>query len=265
MSLSFFYNKHSGSGEIHGNQMGGYLKAKLNPKTVNEDDVCVYIKHVPLDTVKAKSHYVSVIDGDTLIPRLQDRPELNVIAMSRTGEKLLTRKLKRNVLFIPEHHCNFENYKRTRKVVNTVGAIGCLKGFDHDLLKVKKRFEAMGMVFRWNGDYKTRQDVVEFYKKIDIQICWRPHIKGDHAQLHNPLKLANAGSFGIPTVSYPESNFITEFNDCFFPAFSIDELFDIVEMLRDDFDMYERMSTKVCRKSEEYHIERVSKLYGQLI
>ncbi|MFK5282474.1 hypothetical protein ACI3PL_23225, partial [Lacticaseibacillus paracasei] len=62
----------------------------------------------------------------------------------------------------------------------------------------------MGLEWRFCNHYSKRRYVVDFYKEIDIQISFRPHHPRGIILHMNPLKLSNAGSFGIPTVGFPE-------------------------------------------------------------
>jgi hypothetical protein len=260
--ISFFYGNY-GAGEIRGRQMGEYLKAKLNPTAGYENDVCVYVKMLPPNGIPNHS-YVDVVDGVGIVPWLQKHSNCGVITTSLTGWKYLKDKVKQEVFFIPENHCNYDRELRRRDKVTTVGVIGNKKGFAIPLDEAAKRLRKIGLTLYTCDSYKSRQDVVNFYKTIDIQICWRPHVKGAHAQLHNPLKLANAASFGIPTVAWPEDNFVVEFDGAFFPAYTVDDLFRFVGELKDEPRMYEHLAKMGLEKAEKYHIEHVAKMYEEL-
>jgi hypothetical protein len=260
--ISFFFNK-TGSGEIRGRQIGTYLGARLNPQEGYEDDVCIYVKMQPPVHYPKKS-FVDVVDGCGLVGWCKEHPSCGVISTSLTGQRYLSEVLKKKVVFIPEHHCNFERELRPDRSVTTVGVIGVMKGFNLDPEETRLRFLKEGMNFVWTEDFTTRGDVIDFYRGIDIQICWRPHVKGMHAQLHNPLKLANAASFGIPTVSYGEDNYRAEFELCFFPVYTVDDLFRFTLELRDEPRLYKHLAEVGLKKAEEYHIEKVAKYYEEL-
>jgi len=260
--ISFFFNPY-GAGEIDGRQIGEFLQAKLNPTAGYQDDICIYVKCQPPECLPEHS-YVNIVDGVGLIGWLLRHPRVGVIATSKTAQEYLIEVLDRDVQFIPEHHCNCERDKRTREEITTVGMIGNIKGFDCDLEYAKKRFNDIGMKFIWKSNYSNRFDVINFYKKIDIQINWRPHVSGVHAKLHNPLKLANAASFGIPTVSYPEENYVKEFSGYFLAPDKIEDLFDEVTILKNRPEYHQAYSELLLKKAEQYHIENVTKLYRQL-
>lgn len=258
--ISFFFQE-KGAGLIDGRQIGEYLGAKLNPREGYEEDVCIFVKQIPPEGFPAIS-YVNVVDGVGLIPWIAQHPSVGIIVTSLTAQSFLARKLRRDdIVFIPEHHCNYSREKRTRIEVTTVGMIGNIKGFNYDLRQAAERFEGVDLKFVWKTNYSKREDVVDFYKGIDIQVNWRPHVKGTHAQLHNPLKLANAGSFGIPTVSYAEDNYEEEFRGYFYSVRDIDQLFKIVGCMKDNPSMYKSYADLSMIKSEYYHIENVARMY----
>ena len=261
--LSFFFLE-KGAGLIDGRQIGEFLGAKLNPTDGFEDDICIYVKCQPPENFP-KYSYINIVDGVGLIPWIKSHPQIGVIVTSITAKKYLSEILnKSDVKFIPEHHCNYERFKRSKKEINTVGVIGNQKGFDYDIQETSKQFREIGFEFKYCGNYKNRFDVINFYQTIDIQINWRPHVTGAHAKLHNPLKLANAASFGIPTVSYTEENYVEEFGGYFVEAEEIDEIFLRTKMLQDFPLIYETYSDLLLKKSEEYHIENVANLYRGL-
>lgn len=260
--ISFFYGK-GGSGEIRGRQIGEYLGARLNPTEGYEDDVCIYVKHVPIGPLPKRT-YIDIVDGIGMLRWLaENHHDLGVIATSKTAKIFLSKFLKRDVIFIPEHNCNYDRAVRTRQKIETVGTIGTKGGFE--IPDIAKRLKAVGLSFVGCYDYGSREDVVNFYKEIDIQVCFRPSVVGSHASLHNPLKLANACSFGIPTVAYPEENFEGEFRFDYLAASSPSALVNLVDFVASDSGAYELLSRKGIVKAENYHIERVAELYAKLV
>jgi len=259
--ISFFYGNY-GSGEIRGKQMGTFLGAKLNPEDNYKDDVCIYVKQQPPENFPLKS-YLDIVDGVGLIPWIKNHPNCGVITTSFTGKRFLENNISQKPVYIPENHCNYRNDKRTRKEIKRVGGIGELKGFGIPFEVVKEELNKKGLEFVFCDNYKSRNEVCEFYKSIDIQVCWRPHVKGAHAQLHNPLKLANACSFGIPTVSYPEDNFVAEFKDIFIEAPTIEDFFDSIFLLQDE-SIYDYYSEKGIEAAKKYHIKNVKEYYEAL-
>ena len=77
------------------------------------------------------------------------------------------------------------------------------------------------------------------------------------------LKLANASSFGIPTVAFPEEVFVNEFDGCFVPVHTPEELIRGVRELM-DISVYNDLAEKSRDRSEKYHIEHIAELYQQL-
>ena len=264
-NLSFFYtvSNKAISGEIRGRQIASYLGGNMNPENSYNDDTCIYVKCFPPDDFPERS-FVDIVDSKSLVNWVNERPQIGAIAISKIAQAYLFHKLKRkDIHFIPEHHCNFERVKRTDRDVITVGYIGCRTGseFPED---IKEQFAEVGLDFKYNKKYKTRLDVIDFYKSIDIQIMNKYIRHKAIINLKNPLKLANAGSFGIPTVAYPENNFIKEFGGCFIEARTISEMVQHCKDLKEDKTLYQDISGKVFLRAQDYHIDKIAPLYNEL-
>lgn len=258
--ISFFTGMMDASGVCRGLQVCEYLGAKFNPTSGYENDICIFVKKRPPDSFPKHSYY-DVVDHPRAGTWLLEHPNMKVIATSVLQKEYLSKVLgRKDIILIPHHHCNYERVRRNDRPVKNVGFIGNLKTFQYDLYELCNRLSKSGLNLIFRYKYSNRQDVVNFYNKIDIQIIWRFNIRHNY---HNPLKLSNAGSFGIPTISYPEPNFVTEWNDYFIPVLTIDKLFQKIEWLRDEKN-YKQISDKVIEKAEEYHIEKISKLYLEL-
>jgi hypothetical protein len=250
-----------GSSAIRGEQMAQYLGAKYNPSEDDcKNDIRIYVKPTELESIKRDS-YIDVVDGEFLVEELKNRPDLKVIACSKVSYEYLTHKLKNKLFLIPQHHCNFERFKRQRREVNTVGAIGIPIGFDKPDIEsqIIKKLTDNRLVYKNECTYQSREDIVNFYKDIDIQIVW---IDGNKP-LKNPLRIVNAASFGIPTVAHRQIGY-KEFEGNYIGVETIDDLIDEVKKLRDDKDYYNYWSAKIIKPAEEYHINKIAKLYKQL-
>jgi len=261
--LTFFYRHSSPSGKIRGRQVAKHLGAKQNPVDGYENDVCIYVKCVPPEDFPEHS-YIDVVDSKRLVNWAIEHPQIGVIAISKTARTYLMQKLKRDdIHLIPEHHCNFKHILRTRKDVTTVGYMGARVGgkFPED---IHERFTEIGLEFKYTRKYKTRGDVVAFYNSIDIQVMVKYMRHKAIVRLKNPLKLANAGSFGIPSVAYPETAFIEEFGGCFIETKTIDGMLLQCEKLKNDRNLYKEMSDKALSRSEGYHINKIAPLYYEL-
>ena len=68
------------SSRIRGEEISAYMGTKYNPE--ERDGVCIYLKPRGLDGLK-DGDYVDILDEISLIPKLKERPGLNVIAMSQ--------------------------------------------------------------------------------------------------------------------------------------------------------------------------------------
>src|SRR5512135_874092 len=248
-----------GSSMIRGVQIAEHLGAKLNPESGYENDLCIYVKPTSLEDVRDGA-WVDVVDGDHIIEMLNNRPNVNAIVNGETSYELYGPRLKNKTAVIPPHHCNFDRELRTRTEIKTVGYIGGEIVFRFPLEEMKKLVEGVGLEFVWSCDYRTRQDVVDFYKRIDIQVVWSgPKFK---QQSRGPTKFINASSFGIPTVGYPQEC-CAEIEGDYIRANTIPELLTELEKLKDP-GHYVAWSRKVLPTAEPYHISNIAKLYMEL-
>ena len=264
-SFSFFSPVRGGPGEIRGIQMATHLQGRFNPKSDYENDVCVYV----LGTTPEKEpecSYHDVLDGGLKrLARVIRRTRGPLIAVSKEHEAALSECLgTRPVYLIPQHHCNFENEMRPDRPVRTVGCIGgdsCIQWPHHAMDRMMRE---IGMEWRYCGKYNRRRYVVDFYRDLDVQVSWRPtHARGIIRHM-NVLKLSNAGSFGIPTVAYPEPAYTREWkNECIF-ADTITDLVYKVRQLKDNPVMYSDASALALEKAKDYHIDRIGELYRSL-
>lgn len=276
--LSFFRNP-GGAGNIRGNQIVEYLGAKLNPESGFDNDTCVYVKRFPPDDHPENSWF-DVVDAWNAPPYLLKHPELGVISMGDLVHENLSTYLHRDdIVCIPHHHCNYERELREDREVKVVGIIGSRTAFQYDHHDFRKRLSDVGLeleyqVNHWrhynnipNEDGKdSREKVVRFHRKIDIQVAWRKKtwFQKEWDGMRCPLKLANAGSFGIPTVALPEPSWVKEWDGCFVEARTIDDMIFELVALKKDPGFYRFMSECAREKAEEYHIEHIAKRYVEL-
>lgn len=251
------------SSMIRGDQIADFLGAKLNPTEDYENDVCIYVKpHVQRDgdfKFEGKP-YLDIVDGWGLLPLLRKHPEVGIIACSQQDfENLSNIFPDRKIVLIPQHHCNFKRIKRDRVGIKAVGVIGTSGAFDFLPKGLKEGLAKRGIEFIEYSKFFSREDIIDFYKKIDIQMVWRPY----RMRLSNPLKLVNAASFGIPTVAYDEEVF-KELNGCYIGVKTLEDFLEIVDQFRDSLFLYPHYSGNCLEKAEKYHIENVAKLYKQL-
>lgn len=254
-----YFLLYRGTSLIRGEQVTEYTGGKYNPKSGYDQDICIYLKPKTLDHIKDGS-YVDFSDCEEyLIKLLQDRPKIKVIVSSLASLEFLKEKLQNKLFLIPEHHCNFDRVVRTRKEINTVGFIGTPRSFTYPLPDITKRLGKIGFKFITNSNYKNRQDVIDFYQQIDLQIVWYIN---DNSPFKHPTKFINAASFGIPTIA----NWLLgyrEWEDNYVPVNSIDEMMAEVKKMKNK-DYYDLWSRKIIKAAEAYHIENIAKLYKQL-
>jgi len=270
--LCFFSNPWA-STEIRGRQIAAFLgdAAVMDPAELHRDDVVVLLKVLPREEIvdAVDNIYMDVIDSTGTLQALDRFDKMKAIAISRLAyEYLAERYGNERVVFIPEHNCNFERSLRiTDWPVRTAGYIGEEECFHCDVGELRSRLADIGVGFEFCTKYETRQDVLDFYGKIDLQITFRVDAKHIDvpASLKNPLKLNNAGACGIPSISYPEANYVDEWADCFWPAESLDKVVRIVEDINRDKTAYRVMQSTAIGRAETYHIERVITSYIRLL
>lgn len=250
------------SSMIRGDQMADYLGAKFNPQQDYQDDVCIYVKpwvekggDMNLEGIP----YIDIIDGHNLGQLALKHPEAGVIVCSRADQAVMSSVIPNKIVFIPQHHCNFERQLKTLGQITKVGIIGTKEAFKFLPQGLKKALSERGIDLVEYSKFFTRQDIINFYQNIDVQIVWRPYKK----RLSNPLKIVNAASFGIPTIALDEEAF-KEVSSCYIPVSTLGELLGELDALRSFQNIYFDFSAKCVVKAEEYHIENVSKLYRNL-
>ena len=249
---------------IRADQMAERLGAKLNPTDGYADDMCIYVKpHVKskddFDFEFPKRAWLDIIDGWALLPAIRKHPEIGIIACSDMDGETLRRMLPNRVVVIPQHHCNFERVHRTRKGVSVVGVIGTRGAFKYLPAGLELALAERGLKLEKFSKFFTRQDVIDFYQRIDVQIVWRPY----RMRLANPLKLVNAASFGVPTVALAEDYFI-EMGDCYLPLTNDMQLLNEIDNLMARPSYYAYLSESCLAHSESYHIDRIAEMYRRL-
>ncbi len=218
------------SSRIRGEEIAEYLGAKFNQE---RSDVNIYVKGCRKEQIQ-DGDYVDVLDDLWMTNWLKTRPKVKVIAMSLSHYDYLKSVLKNEIVYIPHHHVNFDRIKRTRKEITTCGYVGA-----------PQRIKVKGFKFIQLNTFKTRKDIIDFYKKIDIQIiCNVPDVPYYH-----PTKIINAMSFGIPTVA-PKVQGYREVEGFYYQD---------IEELRSGWD-----ADRLIQETENYHISNIAKLYQQL-
>ncbi len=251
-----------------GEQIANQIGAKLNPTEGYQNDICIYVK--PPSTpgqdflFEGSKSFLDIQDAPGCIDLLKNHPEVVVISCSDWMSEVLKKTLPNKVITIPEHHCNFERLRRSRKEITVVGCIGTAGSFKYMPKDIKERLAERGIEYRGFTKIFTREDVVNFYLGIDIQIIWRPQINSSSNQLRNPLKVINASSFGIPTIMYEEKS-AEEMEGCYIPVHTLDEFLAELDKLRTDPKLYEQYSKRCIEKSEKYHIDKIAQLYRNLV
>lgn len=261
--LSFFVTgQMDGASMLRGKQMAEYLGAKFNPTSNYEDDICIFVKKPPFDNWPEKSYY-DVVDYRKAGRWLQEHESMKIITAAECAKQYFSKALNRSdLILIPHHHCNFERSKNNIKQIINAGTVGNEKMEYYDVEEIKDRLKKIGINFSIYTDYKNRQDVVNFYKGLDIQII--PRRKLRRYVYQTPLKIVNAASFGIPTFSWPEMSYCYEWDNEFIKFKDVNRLIEAVCILKDNMRHFEQISDRVFSLAESYHIDNISKKYLEL-
>lgn len=252
------------SSMIRGGQIADRIGARVNPREDYGDDVCIYVKpHLKKDNMEFKfegrKSYIDIVDGHNLGALADKHPEVGVIVCSEVDRETMSGVISNDIFLIPQHHCNFDRVKREISEIKTVGVIGTRDAFQYLPPDLKPELAKRGIALLEYCKFFTREDVVNFYKQIDVQVIWRPYRK----LLSNPLKMVNASSFGIPTVALDERAF-REMEGCYIPVTNLDEFLTALDSFVESRDMYNEYSQRCTERSEHYHIDNVGKMYKQL-
>jgi hypothetical protein len=246
---------------IRGEEIAKYLGAKLNPTKGYEDDICIYVKSYGLDRMK-DGDYIDLLDDLFATERIKTKPKIKVIAMSTPHLEYLRGILKNEVIYIPHHHVNFDNVQRRRKKIINCGYVGSGSGYEIRVnKKLKEKLAEIGLHFMPLYHYSNREDIINYYKQIDIQIIG----SFNHLDIpyYHQTKIVNAMSFGIPTIASRRLGY-RDVEGYYIPVNNIQELLAAAQNLKDPIQ-YNKWPKKIIAQSDKYHISEIAKLYQQLV
>lgn len=265
--IVFFYRRRTGTAQIRAVQIAPDLGALQNPSAVPDGAVCVVIKAHP-DTLgrslPRERTVVDLVDQYRLVDPLQAQPEIPVIVASRHALLSLSQTHTNPLILIPQQHCNPDRQIRQPRPVRVVGYIGDARALDAVAPALGELLASHGLTFVTEYRARTREAVVAFYQAIDLQLAWRVPLPPRIQQLKPSLKLANAGSFGIPSVARPEPAFVDEFKGSFLPAESVEEVVSELVRLRDHPLLYAELAGRGLERAEAYHLSKILPLYRDL-
>jgi hypothetical protein len=247
------------SGETRGAQIAEYLGAKMNPDSY--EGLCIFVKGYRMEHAK-DGDYVDFSDEvfETLAPKL--RPELNVIAHSQYAYEFLKPKLPNKIVLIPQQHINWENEGRTKNEKLVCGYIGRPSNISVEIQnEIRKTLKKIGIEFEICFEWETRQDAIDFYKRIDVLVIGGYGKLPDPWQI-TPTKMINAASFGVPSLSFFRSGY-KEFEGYYTQFKTMDDLVREIEKFRDDVYYYS-YSQIIKEKAKEYHISKIANAYHNL-
>lgn len=249
------------SSRIRAEEIAQYLGAKLNPTEGYEKDTCIYVKHYRLDQVR-DGDYLDVLDDLYTTELLKTRPKIKVIAMSTPHMEYLQGSLKNEIIYIPHHHVNHERFQRSRKKIINCGYVGSNSRYNVRINKeIGEKLSKIGFNFTPLFNFKTRKDIINYYKTIDLQIIG--YFKDPDIPYYHQTKIVNSMSFGIPTIASYRLGY-RDVEGFYIPVNNIDELVAAAEKMKDPIQ-YNQWPEKIIAESEKYHISKIAKLYRKLV
>lgn len=251
------------SSRVRGREIADYLGAEYSENGKAKFDIRIYIKPKSLDLIQ-DGDYIDLLDRAYLNTQLKKRPKIKLIAMSKVHYDYLRKELDNKIFYIPHHHINFEDRKRVKNKSLVGGMIGKPTPPDYAILnRIKSQLSKIGVNFKECFHYRTRQDMLDFYAQIDFQVVWFPEQSVEYDCFYrHPTKIANAASFGIPTIAQNILGY-QEFEGNYLVAKSFKEIAKKADKLKDD-SYYNELSQRLIEKAKEYHISEIAKLYRKL-
>lgn len=248
------------SSRTRAEEIAAYLGAKLNPSEGYENNICIYVKHYRLDQVR-DGDYVDVLDDLYTTELLKTRPKIKVIAMSMPHFEYLQSVLKNEIIYIPHHHVNFERILRKRKKIINCGYIGSNSAYDISInRKIAEKLAEIGLNFKPLFNFKIRDDIINYYKQIDLQIIG--YFKNLDTPYYHQTKIVNAMSFGIPTIASRRLGY-RDVEGFYIQVNNLEELIAAAKKMTDPVQ-YNLWPKKIMTEAEKYHISNIAKLYRQL-
>lgn len=256
-----------------GYQIADALGCKVNSAIDTYEEPVIAVKchfdyKTQPDLAKMTNLYVDLIDDNSMVKIARRYPLVRVIVLTDLMRDFLAPQISNEIIVIPEHNCNFEQHTRSRDAVTTVGYVGSRLCFDLDKRQVEDVLGQIGLEFKTlvcETSDVSREDVVDFYKSIDIQLAFRlPNGAVRHPVYRNPLKIFNAGSFKIPTVAYPELSYRLCAGTYFLEALDLASVIDKCYMLKNDNALYEFCANRAYEWSKQFDIAKIAGLYAKL-
>ncbi len=262
--MKFIRNENLRSGLIRGEQIMNRALTRMPEMLSEDDDTVLFVKTFDyLESLRYKRRFIDVIDCSFFF---YENLNVEYIVVTEEAAKYARRRTARPVHIIPHHHCNFENLERdSSREVKTVGWYASDDRFQLDSKLMTSKLEAAGFeVIAECANSVERAEALKFYSSIDIHIVFCPRSNKIFfpMELKGPLKVINAGSFGIPTVGYQEFAY-KRFS--MMHALDMNSIVDACLALREREVLYKYYAKASFKEAEPYHIDNILPKYKELI
>lgn len=256
--MKFFFNEDAISGKVRGTQILSYLSEHY-PDVVEKSNVEIFIKR---DIGSNAGNAIKIVDLiDLELPLYKVSEADGFIVTNDVAKEYAERRTSKPVYVIPHHHCNFDDLRREDREVKTVGYIGAVDRLSILVDILRKKLEKHGFEFvtHFLTLEDSRDSVVDKYLGLDISLVFdNSSAKFSFPpELKNPLKVVNAGSFGIPTVGFRE----LAYRDVrMIEASNTHKIIVSCLALRDK-SVYNPVATDCVEEAKKFHIKEIAKKY----
>ncbi len=213
---------------------------------------------------RVRAAWCDVNDSADCLEELRSLPEVGVIALTDVARTYLAARLPNRVVTIPIHHCNAEGATRSERSVRTVVLSG--DRFHLDRVELRRRLAAENLDLVEVAGQAPREAHCRALAAGDVAIAFGSDVANPRypPELKPPLKLVNAGAFGLPFVAWPEPAF-AGFDESYIPVRSLDEMVSACARLRDDHELHSRLSAKGLEAAKPFAITTVAARYLALL
>jgi hypothetical protein len=256
---------HGASTVTRALQIAPLIGGVVNPWFVRRSDVAFMVKRFDLRAARrARMAWCDINDEIDCFDALRANPRAGVVVLTEVAARWVGAQLQNPIVCIPIHHCNLEGRLRKAGPVKRVVISGDRFLLDRALVREKLLAEGFDLV-EVPGQ-APREAHCAALATGDIALAWSPEPVNAlyPLELKPPLKLVNAGSFGVPFVAYPEPGY-AGLEAAYVPVRSLDAIIEACVRLREDADHYDRVSRAGTLAATPFHISRIAARYTQLL
>jgi len=262
------------------------VASDFNPRSVEINDVVVFVKYDRLGQAKEVKNkgakvVLDIVDSKTIHKSEDLRQSIDALIVNTASSRRIIKSnfnFNKPIFKIPHIITNFNKDLKTQvrkslpKIPKTLGYLGVRETFtDIDYFNSFCTKNDLN----WYNAQPSITDNESHTLNIDLGCI---NFTGDKERIGGTLtitkpsaKLLNLFSYGIPTLFSPYESYIDAitsygFNDLLWCCCSTKEaMFDKIDILMKDHDLYRELSDQAFDLSRNYHISNTSNIYKELI